>query len=123
MILTKVSLCELTAEERRTLEQFIHSRTAQARLGERAQILLATAEGHRPAPSPAGRSLPGRVQGAAVRPVHRRVPRSPRRGRGDGRPGRSQDRGSGKNSTRIAQSFVPEAIADYASPEPVAAKF
>jgi anti-sigma-K factor RskA len=44
MILTKVSLCELNAEERRTFEQLAHSQTAQARLVERAQILLATVE-------------------------------------------------------------------------------
>src|SRR3954462_12298687 len=48
MTLTKVSLRELTTEERHTLEQLAHSRTAQARLVERAQILLALADGHRP---------------------------------------------------------------------------
>lgn len=48
MILTKVSLRELTAEERHALEQLAHSRTAQARLVERAQILLAIADGRRP---------------------------------------------------------------------------
>ncbi len=45
MILTKVSLRELTAEERQTLEQLARSRTAQARFAERAQILLALADG------------------------------------------------------------------------------
>ena len=48
MILTKVSLRELTAEERSTLERLAHSRTAQARVVERAQILLALADGRRP---------------------------------------------------------------------------
>jgi|SRR4051794_1817360 transposase len=48
MTLTKVSLRELTTEERHTLEQLAHSRTAQARLVERAQILLAVADGRRP---------------------------------------------------------------------------
>src|SRR3954453_6092222 len=48
MTLTKVSLRELTTEERHTLEQLAHSRTAQARLVERAQILLAIADGSRP---------------------------------------------------------------------------
>jgi transposase len=48
MILTKVSLRELTAEERQALEQLARSRTAQARLVERAQILLAIADGRRP---------------------------------------------------------------------------
>ena len=48
MTLTKVTLRELTTEERHTLEQLAHSRTAQARLVERAQILLAVADGRRP---------------------------------------------------------------------------
>src|SRR4051812_14415835 len=48
MTLTKVSLRELTTEERHSLEQLAHSRTAQARLVERAQILLAVADGRRP---------------------------------------------------------------------------
>src|SRR5512135_1499197 len=48
MTLTKVSLRELTAEERHALEQLAHSRTAQARLVERAQLLLAIADGRRP---------------------------------------------------------------------------
>jgi transposase len=48
MILTKVSLRELTAEERHALEPLARSRTAQARLVERAQILLAIADGRRP---------------------------------------------------------------------------
>src|ERR687893_2423911 len=48
MTLTKVSLRELTTEERHTLEQLAHSRTAQARLVERARILLAVADGQRP---------------------------------------------------------------------------
>src|SRR3954452_24824370 len=48
MILTKVSLRVPTAEERHALEQLAHSRTAQARLVERAQILLAIADGRRP---------------------------------------------------------------------------
>ena len=48
MTLTKVGLRELTPEERYALEQLAHSRTAQARLVERAQILLAVADGHRP---------------------------------------------------------------------------
>src|SRR3954467_1360795 len=48
MTLTKVTLRELTSEERHALEQLAHSRTAQARLVERAQILLAIAGGRRP---------------------------------------------------------------------------
>jgi hypothetical protein len=48
MTLTEVSLRELSVEERHTLEQLAHSRTAQARLVERAQILLAIADGRRP---------------------------------------------------------------------------
>jgi transposase len=48
MTLTKVSLRALTTEERQTLEQLAHSRIAQARLVERAQILLAIADGRRP---------------------------------------------------------------------------
>ena len=48
MTRTQVSLRELTMEERHALEQLAHSRTAQARLVERAQILLAVAEGRRP---------------------------------------------------------------------------
>jgi transposase len=48
MTLTKVTLRELTTEERSALEQLAHSRTAQARLVERAQLLLAVAEGRRP---------------------------------------------------------------------------
>jgi transposase len=48
MTLTKVTLRELTTEERHTLEQLAHSRTSQARLVERAQLLLAVAEGRRP---------------------------------------------------------------------------
>jgi FixJ family two-component response regulator len=48
MTLTKVTLRELTAEERQALEQLAASRTAQARLVERAKILLAIAHGRRP---------------------------------------------------------------------------
>src|SRR5512143_3000801 len=48
MTLTKVSLRELTVEERHALEHLAHARTAQARLVERAQILLAIADGRRP---------------------------------------------------------------------------
>src|SRR3954453_10397685 len=45
---TKVTLRQLTPEERRALEQLAASRTAQARFVERAQILLAIADGRRP---------------------------------------------------------------------------
>src|SRR5512135_2500229 len=48
MILTGVSLRELTSKERQDLEQLGHSRTAEAQLVERAQILLALANGQRP---------------------------------------------------------------------------
>src|SRR5512147_742319 len=48
MTLTKVTLRELTPEERQALEYLAASRTAQARFVERAQILLAIAEGRRP---------------------------------------------------------------------------
>src|SRR4051812_33403181 len=48
MTLTKVTLRELTSEERRALEPLAHSRTAQARLVERAGLLLALAGGRRP---------------------------------------------------------------------------
>ncbi len=44
----KVSLRALTTEERHALEQLAHSRTAPARLVERARILLAAAEGQGP---------------------------------------------------------------------------
>jgi transposase len=45
---TKVSLRELTAEERQTIEALANSRTAEARIVERARIILATARGSRP---------------------------------------------------------------------------
>src|SRR4051794_5485524 len=48
MTLTKVTLREPSADERRALEQLAASRTAQARLVERARILLAIADGRRP---------------------------------------------------------------------------
>ena len=48
MTLTKVTLRDLTPEERQALEQIAASRTAQARFVERAQILLAIADGRRP---------------------------------------------------------------------------
>jgi DNA-binding CsgD family transcriptional regulator len=48
MTLTRVTLRELTAEERQSLEQLAASRTAQARLVERARILLAIADGRAP---------------------------------------------------------------------------
>src|SRR3954447_9133981 len=48
MISTKLTLRELTAQERQALEQLAASRTAQARFVERAQILLAIADGRRP---------------------------------------------------------------------------
>ena len=48
MSLTKVTLRQLTAEERQVLEQLAASRTAQARLVERARILTAIADGRRP---------------------------------------------------------------------------
>src|SRR5512135_945888 len=44
----KVSLRALTTEERHALEQLAHSRTAPARLVERARILLAAADGQGP---------------------------------------------------------------------------
>jgi hypothetical protein len=45
MLITQtVSLRELTAEERSAIEQLARSRTAAARLVERARILLATAQ-------------------------------------------------------------------------------
>src|SRR5688500_8893885 len=48
MTSTKVSLRELTTEERHALEQLAHSRTAQARLVERARIRHAVAGGRPP---------------------------------------------------------------------------
>src|SRR3954447_20963427 len=48
MISTKLTLRELTAQERQALEQLAASRTAQARFVERAHILLALADGRRP---------------------------------------------------------------------------
>ena len=48
MTLTEVSLGELSIEELHTLEQLARSRTAQARLVERAQVLLPIADGRRP---------------------------------------------------------------------------
>jgi transposase len=48
MILTKVALRELAPEEHQALEHLASSRTAQARFVERAQLLLAIAEGRRP---------------------------------------------------------------------------
>ena len=47
MVLTKVALRELTAEERQALEQLAASRTAQACFVEQARFLLAIAEGQR----------------------------------------------------------------------------
>ena len=44
----KLTLRPLTPEERQALEQLAASRTAQARLVERARILLAIADGRRP---------------------------------------------------------------------------
>jgi hypothetical protein len=41
----KVRIRELTPEVRRQFDRFAHSRTAQARLVERARIRLAAAEG------------------------------------------------------------------------------
>ena len=48
MALSRVTLRELTAEERQALEQRAASPTAQARFVARAQILLAVADGRRP---------------------------------------------------------------------------
>src|SRR3954468_20844144 len=48
MTLAKVTLRGLTSEERQGLEQLAASRTAQARFVERARLLLAIADGHRP---------------------------------------------------------------------------
>jgi transposase len=45
---TKVALRELTVEERTTLEKLARSRTSEARLVERAQIILGLAAGERP---------------------------------------------------------------------------
>src|ERR671917_2899297 len=44
----RVALRQLTPEERQALEQLAASRTAQARLVERARILTAIADGRRP---------------------------------------------------------------------------
>lgn len=43
-----IVLRELTVAERQTLEQLAHSRTGEARLVQRAQLLLALADGHSP---------------------------------------------------------------------------
>src|SRR3954468_10136970 len=48
MTFAKVTLRGLTPEERQGLEQLAASRTAQARFVERARLLLAIADGHRP---------------------------------------------------------------------------
>lgn len=45
---TKIQLRGLTVDERRALEKLARSRTAQARLVERAEIILAVAAGERP---------------------------------------------------------------------------
>ncbi len=45
---TKVQLRELTADERTALAKLARSRTAETRLVERAQIILAVADGERP---------------------------------------------------------------------------
>lgn len=45
---TKVQLRELTVDERVSLERLARSRTAETRLVERAQIILAAADGDRP---------------------------------------------------------------------------
>src|SRR4051794_40181391 len=45
---TKFQLRELTGQERQDLELLAGSRTAEARLVERARIILAAAEGKRP---------------------------------------------------------------------------
>ncbi len=45
---TKIQLRELTDPERQELQQLAGSRTAEARLVERARIILAAAEGKRP---------------------------------------------------------------------------
>jgi transposase len=45
---TKIRLRELTAEERSAIEKLGRSRTEEARLVERAQIVLALADGDRP---------------------------------------------------------------------------
>ena len=45
---TKVSLRDMTPEERTTIERLAHSRTAATRLVERAQIILGTLHGERP---------------------------------------------------------------------------
>jgi hypothetical protein len=49
MTLTSVTPRESAVEERHALEHLASSRTAQARLVERAQIHLAIADGRRPA--------------------------------------------------------------------------
>jgi transposase-like protein len=49
MTLARVTLRELSAEERQALGHLASSRTAQARLVERARNLLAIADGRRPA--------------------------------------------------------------------------
>ncbi|QDV34635.1 helix-turn-helix domain-containing protein [Tautonia plasticadhaerens] len=48
MTLTQVTPRELTPEGRQALQQLASSRTAQARLVERARILLAIADARRP---------------------------------------------------------------------------
>ena len=45
---TKVSIREVTPEEATAIERLAHSRTAAARLVERAQIILASLQGQRP---------------------------------------------------------------------------
>jgi transposase len=48
MTLTRIALRAFSDEGRGALEQLAHSRTAQARIVERARLLLAIAEGRRP---------------------------------------------------------------------------
>jgi hypothetical protein len=45
LTLTEDSVRTLSVEERHTLEQLVHSRTAQARLVEQGRIVLAVADG------------------------------------------------------------------------------
>lgn len=53
---TKVQLRERTADERTALEKLARSRTAETRLVERAQIILAVADGERPSHTPRWRT-------------------------------------------------------------------
>src|SRR5262245_35496327 len=109
---TRITLRELTAEERTELERLARSRTEQARLVQRAQLLLGLADGERPAP------LAARL-GVTPATVHQRLHRF----NAQGLAGLADGRRSGRPPTYTADQRAEVVAAALTRPDALGLPF